>query len=97
VLPRGLTSIVVSITFDIPEAIFTEAALLHRRRHQPAELPRWQKVGGNQQSSGRTDRYALPAICMVVTMLSFTFFGDGVRDVVHPRLRWSRGSQEIAP
>ena len=27
VLPRGLTSIVVSITFGIPEAIFAETAL----------------------------------------------------------------------
>ena len=89
VLPSALTPIVVSITFGIPEAIFTEAALSFIGVGINPPTPSWgQMVGENQQFlRSYWHLCVFPSIAIAVTMLSFTFFGDGVRDALDPRLK----------
>jgi ABC-type dipeptide/oligopeptide/nickel transport system permease subunit len=89
VLPSALTPIVVSITFGIPEAIFTEAALSFIGVGINPPTPSWgQMVGENQQFlRSYWHLCVFPAIAIAVTMLSFTFFGDGVRDALDPKLK----------
>jgi oligopeptide transport system permease protein len=89
VLPSALTPIVVSVTFGIPEAIFTEAALSFIGVGINPPTPSWgQMVGENQQFlRSYWHLCVFPAIAIAVTMLSFTFFGDGVRDALDPKMK----------
>jgi oligopeptide transport system permease protein len=89
ILPNALTPIVVAVTFGIPEAIFTEAALSFIGVGINPPIPSWgQMVGEGQQFIRSYWHLAVfPAIAIAITMLSFTFFGDGVRDALDPKMK----------
>ena len=89
VLPSALTPIVVSVTFGIPQAIFTEAALSFIGVGINPPTPSWgQMVGENQQFlRSYWHLCVFPSIAIAITMLSFTFFGDGVRDALDPKMK----------
>ena len=89
ILPSALTPIVVSITFGIPEAIFTEAALSFIGVGINPPTPSWGQMVGENQQFLRSYWYlcVFPSIAIAVTMLSFTFFGDGVRDALDPKMK----------
>jgi oligopeptide transport system permease protein len=89
VLPGALTPIVVSITFGIPEAIFTEAALSFIGVGINPPTPSWGQMVGENQQFLRSYWYlcVFPSIAIAVTMLSFTFLGDGVRDALDPKMK----------
>ncbi|MBI2155063.1 MAG: ABC transporter permease [Candidatus Rokubacteria bacterium] len=87
--PNALTPIIVSASFGIPEAIFTEAALSFIGVGINPPTPSWgQMVGENQQFlRSYWHLCVFPSIAIAVTMLSFTFFGDGVRDALDPKMK----------
>jgi oligopeptide transport system permease protein len=89
VLPNALTPIVVSVTFGIPEAIFTEAALSFIGVGINPPTPSWGQMVGEGQQYLRSYWHlcVFPSIAIAITMLSFTFLGDGVRDALDPRLK----------
>src|SRR5437773_347645 len=89
ILPNALTPIVVSVTFGIPEAIFTEAALSFIGVGINPPTPSWGQMVGEGQQYIRSYWHlcVFPSIAIAVTMLSFTFFGDGVRDALDPKLK----------
>jgi ABC-type dipeptide/oligopeptide/nickel transport system permease subunit len=89
VLPSALTPIVVSVTFGIPEAIFTEAALSFIGVGINPPTPSWGQMVGENQQFLRSYWYlcVFPSIAIAITMLSFTFLGDGVRDALDPRMQ----------
>ena len=63
-------------------------AVVHRRRHQPAD-PSWGQMVGEGQQYIRSYWHlcVFPSIAIAVTMLAFTFFGDGVRDALDPKMK----------
>ena len=87
VLPNALTPIVVAVTFGIPEAIFTEAALSFIGVGINPPTPSWGQMVGEGQQNLRSYWHlcVFPSIAIAVTMLAFTFFGDGVRDALDPK------------
>jgi ABC-type dipeptide/oligopeptide/nickel transport system permease subunit len=89
VMPSALTPIVVSVTFGVPEAIFTEAALSFIGVGINPPTPSWGQMVGENQQFLRSYWYlcVFPSIAIAVTMLSFTFFGDGVRDALDPKMK----------
>jgi ABC-type dipeptide/oligopeptide/nickel transport system permease subunit len=89
VLPNALTPIVVAVTFGIPEAIFTEAALSFIGVGINPPTPSWGQMVGEGQQYIRSYWHlcVFPSIAIAVTMLSFTFFGDGVRDALDPKMK----------
>ena len=88
VLPNSLTPIVVAVTFGVPQAIFTEAALSFIGVGINPPTPCWGQMVGEGQQYLRTYWHlcVFPSIAIAVTMLSFTFLGDGVRDALDPKL-----------
>ncbi|MBI4246795.1 MAG: ABC transporter permease [Candidatus Rokubacteria bacterium] len=88
VLPNALTPIVVSVTFGIPEAIFTEAALSFIGVGINPPTPSWGLMVGEGQQYLRSAWHlcVFPSAAIAVTMLAFTFLGDGVRDALDPKL-----------
>lgn len=89
VMPNALTPILVSVTFGIPEAIFTEAALSFIGVGINPPTPSWGQMVGEGQQYLRSAWHlcVFPSIAIAATMLSFTFFGDGVRDALDPKLK----------
>jgi oligopeptide transport system permease protein len=89
ILPSALTPIVVSVTFGIPEAIFTEAALSFIGVGINPPTPSWGQMVGENQQFLRSYWYlcVFPSIAIALTMLSFTFLGDGVRDALDPKMK----------
>jgi oligopeptide transport system permease protein len=86
-LPNALTPIIVSVTFGVPEAIFTEAALSFIGVGINPPTPSWGQMVGEGQQYLRTYWHlcVFPSIAIAITMLAFTFLGDGVRDAFDPR------------
>jgi oligopeptide transport system permease protein len=89
ILPNALTPIVVAVTFGIPEAIFTEAALSFIGVGINPPTPSWGQMVGEGQQYLRSYWHlcVFPSIAIAITMLAFTFFGDGVRDALDPKLK----------
>ena len=89
VLPNALTPIVVAVTFGIPEAIFTEAALSFIGVGINPPTPSWGQMVGEGQQYLRSYWHlcVFPSIAIAATMLAFTFLGDGVRDALDPKLK----------
>ncbi len=89
VLPNALTPIVVAVTFGIPEAIFTEAALSFIGVGINPPTPSWGQMVGEGQQYLRSSWHlcVFPSIAIAITMLSFTFLGDGVRDALDPKMK----------
>lgn len=88
-LPNALTPIIVSLSFGIPEAIFTEAALSFIGVGISPPTPSWgQMVGENQQFiRSYWHLCVFPALGIATIMLAFTFLGDGLRDALDPQLK----------
>jgi ABC-type dipeptide/oligopeptide/nickel transport system permease subunit len=89
VLPNALSPIVVAVTFGIPEAIFTEAALSFIGVGINPPTPSWGQMVGEGQQYLRSSWHlcVFPSIAIAITMLSFTFLGDGVRDALDPKMK----------
>jgi ABC-type dipeptide/oligopeptide/nickel transport system permease subunit len=89
ILPNALSPIVVAVTFGIPEAIFTEAALSFIGVGINPPIPSWGQMVGEGQQYIRSYWHlcVFPAIAIAITMLAFTFFGDGVRDALDPKMK----------
>jgi ABC-type dipeptide/oligopeptide/nickel transport system permease subunit len=89
IMPNALSPIVVAVTFGIPEAIFTEAALSFIGVGINPPTPSWGQMVGEGQQYLRSAWHlcVFPSIAIAITMLSFTFLGDGVRDALDPKLK----------
>lgn len=87
-LPNALTPIIVSLSFGIPEAIFTEAALSFIGVGITPPTPSWGQMVGESQQFIRSYWHlcVFPAVGIATIMLAFTFLGDGLRDALDPRL-----------
>jgi ABC-type dipeptide/oligopeptide/nickel transport system permease subunit len=88
-LPNALAPIIVAMTFGVPRAIFTEAALSFIGVGINPPLPSWGGMVGEYQQYLRSYWYlaTFPAVAIGVTMLSFSFLGDGLRDALDPTMR----------
>lgn len=88
-LPNALTPLIVAVTLGIPTAIFTEAGLSFLGLGINDPLPSWGKMVGNSFSYIRVYWHLglFPTLLIAITMLSFSFVGDGLRDALDPRGR----------
>jgi oligopeptide transport system permease protein len=87
-LPNALTPLIVAVTLGIPSAIFTEAGLSFLGFGINDPLPSWGKMVADSSSYIRVYWYLglLPTLAISITMLSFSFVGDGLRDALDPYL-----------
>lgn len=88
-LPNSLGPVIVSVTFNIPRAIFTEAALSYIGIGVKPPTPSWGAMiqDGFNLIFSKPYMLLFPAIALALLMLAFTFLGDGLRDALDPRLR----------
>jgi oligopeptide transport system permease protein len=88
-LPNSLGPVIVSITFNIPRAIFAEAALSYIGIGVQPPTPSWGAMihDGYNLIFAKPHLIVFPAIAIALLMLAFTFLGDGLRDALDPKLR----------
>lgn len=86
-LPNCVGPIVITMTLAIPEAIFTEAFLSFIGLGVSAPMASWGVLAAEGINSMRSYPFQLiaPAVAIGVTMLGFTFFGDGLRNALDPK------------
>ena len=88
-LPNSLTPIIVALTFGIPTAIFTEAALSFIGVGIRPPQASWGQMVADGAKPGYivTDPHMLlfPVLAIGLTMLGFSFLGDGLRDALDPK------------
>ena len=81
-LPNAVAPLIVAVTIGIPVAIFAEAGLSFLGLGVNDPIPSWGKMVGNAMSYMRVYWHlgVFPTLAIAVTMLGFTFLGDGLRD-----------------
>ena len=88
-LPNSLGPVIVTLTFGIPAAIFTEAVLDFLGVGLRPPQPSWGVMVF--EGYGAVDAFPslvlIPCIALSLTMLAFNFIGDGLRDALDPRMR----------
>ena len=91
ILPNLVSPITVQGTFIFAYAILAEAALSFLGVGVPPEIPTWgTMVAGSQQYAHQALWIVLfPGLAIIVTALSLQLLGDGIRDLLDPRLRRS--------
>jgi peptide/nickel transport system permease protein len=89
VLPYCMAPLVVQLTFVFAYAVLAEAALSFLGMGPPPPAPTW----GNVIADGRDYLREAPWICLFpglaisLTVLGLNLLGDGLRDLLDPRLR----------
>ncbi|MBV9898005.1 MAG: ABC transporter permease [Chloroflexi bacterium] len=86
-LPNALGPLIVAVTLGIPTAIFTEAGLSFLGFGINDPLPSWGKMIADSLAYVRVYWYLafFPTLVLALSMLSFSFVGDGLRDALDPR------------
>ena len=89
VLPNALSPLVVQATFTFAYAVLAEASLSFVGAGTPPTTPSW----GNILSEGRVYMQAapwitiFPGLAIAATVLGLNLAGDGLRDVLDPRMK----------
>jgi oligopeptide transport system permease protein len=88
-IPNAIGIIIVSLTFSVPGAIFTESFLSFIGLGIKPPLASLGSLVNDGTLVMRNYPYRLlcPAIVFSLIMLSFNLLGDGLRDALDPRLR----------
>ena len=88
-LPNTLGPVIVTAVFGIPFAIFAEAALAYIGLGLAPPSPSWGRLVTEGYGAIRSAPHLVlfPSLAIALTMVSFTFIGDGLRDALDPRAR----------
>ena len=88
-IPNAMGSVLVTLTFSIPGAIFTEAFLSFVGLGVSAPMASWGVLSNDAISTLSIYPWQLffPAAAISITILAFNFLGDGLRDALDPKLR----------
>lgn len=88
-IPNAMGSVLVTLTFSIPGAIFTEAFLSFVGLGVSAPMASWGVLSNDAIPTLSMYPWQLffPASAISITILAFNFLGDGLRDALDPKLR----------
>ncbi|MGL5544505.1 MAG: ABC transporter permease [Cetobacterium sp.] len=88
-LPNSMSSIIVTLTLQIPSAIFTEAFLSFIGLGITPPAASWGTLANDALGGFRLYPYQLifPTLAICLTILSFNLLGDGLRDALDPKVR----------
>jgi peptide/nickel transport system permease protein len=88
VLPNAVTPLIVQGTFICASAVLFEAYLSFLGAGTPPEIPSW----GNMMAEGRAvvqlafNIILFPGLFLGLTVLSINLLGDGLRDMLDPKI-----------
>jgi len=87
ILPNCLGPIFVTATLSIASAILTEAGLSFLGLGVPPGTPSWGLMLSSARKFLRSQPYmaTFPGLAIALTVLSFNFLGDALRDILDPK------------
>lgn len=88
-LPHVLAPVLVAVTFGIPGAIGLEASLSFLGIGVTPPMPSWGTMISESLAGMRTYPLLLlgPGLALSLTLLSFTYVGDALRDALDPLMK----------
>lgn len=94
VLPNVLSLVIVQASVAFAIAILAEAALSFLGIGAPPDTPSWGRMlQENQAILSQAPRLAvIPGVAIALAVLGFNLLGDGLRDLLDPRLSDRRGA-----
>jgi peptide/nickel transport system permease protein len=92
ILPNIASVLIVQATIQFALAILGEAALSYLGLGTQPPQPSWGKMLNEAQTMAVIAPWLVifPGLAIVFTVLGLNLFGDGLRDVLDPRLRRAR-------
>jgi len=88
-IPNSMGPIIVTVTFLIPSAIFSEAFLSFLGIGIQVPMASWGTLVNEAIPTIFTQPYQMlfPALAISITIFALNFVGDGLRDALDPRLK----------
>ncbi len=88
-IPNCISTIIVLVTLGIPGAILTEASLSFLGIGIQPPDPSWgSMISYAQPYIASNPLYSIfPGIAIIITVIAFNMFGDGLRDALDPKLK----------
>ena len=88
-IPNTMGVILVTLTFAVPSAIFTEAFLSFIGMGVAPPTPSWGSMcnEGIKTMLSHPHELVFPALFISITVLAFNLLGDGLRDALDARMR----------
>jgi ABC-type dipeptide/oligopeptide/nickel transport system permease subunit len=89
ILPNSLAPVIVAASIGVAGNILTEAWLSFLGLGLEASVPSWGNMirDGQQFITTKPWICIFPGLAIIVTVLGFNLLGDGLRDILDPRLR----------
>jgi peptide/nickel transport system permease protein len=87
-LPNTIAPLVVQGTYVMASAVLIEAGLSFLGAGTPPEIPSWGNIMAEARSYVRVGFWLLlfPGLFLAATVLSINMLGDGLRDMLDPRI-----------
>jgi ABC-type dipeptide/oligopeptide/nickel transport system permease subunit len=87
IMPNALSPLLVAVSFGIPATIFAEAGLSFLGFGVNDPIASWGKMVGVSSAYVRVYWHLalFPTLAIALTMLGFSFTGDGLRDALDPK------------
>lgn len=88
-LPNCISTIIIMVTLGIPGAIMSEASLSFLGLGVQPPIASWGSMISAAQSyiNFRPLYSVLPGVAIMITVITFNIFGDGLRDALDPKLK----------
>lgn len=89
ILPNCMAPIIVQVTLRLPSTILAEASLSFLGLGAPPPAPSWGRMLNEARGFMEIspELAIFPGVVIFLTVLGFNLLGDGLRDVLDPRLR----------
>jgi peptide/nickel transport system permease protein len=89
ILPNCRSPLIVQSTFIFAEAVLAEAGLSFLGVGTPPEIPSWGNMLGEARAYLATAPWTMlaPGAALMIAVLGLNLLGDGIRDLLDPRLR----------
>ncbi len=89
ILPNSLAPLIVEISLSLAFAILAEAALSFFGLGTQPPDPSWGRMLSEGRAFFRQSVWMsiFPGVAIMITVMGFNFLGDGLRDVLDPRLK----------
>ena len=89
IIPNSLAPIIVRITMGMGSAVLSTSSLSYLGIGVEAHVPEWGNVLKAGSKFLETNPYIaiFPGLAIIIIVLSFNYFGDGLRDALDPKLK----------
>ena len=89
ILPNAISPIIVYATLNVASAIISEAALSFLGLGNSSPTASWGSIRREGKSSLTTAPFVatISGAFILITVLGFNLFGDGIRDVLDPKMK----------